>query len=458
MPREAAEAVDAVAVRCWNCAAEVPNGAASCLHCAMPVRGRPAATRDRPREPVVVEPPPTGSPGAPLFAPPARPDDPPSSAAPPVLPAASRQAEVPPENPGATGLPDAGVPLFGPGPATPGAAGQGRLFAPVRGPGGRGSEPAPAPSSAPGGARPSRSIDVGGAPTGPTTGGPPGAPPPGPPPPGAPPPGAAPPPLSGSTRVAAPGSPPAAPGGTPPPTGAAPPGQQAPGAGRIVGRVDGDISLDTENRSLRGVQVFIVAALAALAIVIVRATGAVLHNLPALLSTLLPLVLTLLFLFVIFGAAFGSSPRSLLGGAGRATRRAASTGAGAAARGVAAGVRTGARAGSSSGGLTASITVRRFRVKALAGEIVPCVQQGDLVGDEVRHGDYVLLEGRRTRDGHMLLSRVDVLQTPSGPVLAIIRTRSGLGHSAALVADRVCLVLGLALAAFVVLELVRMVL
>jgi hypothetical protein len=57
----------------------------------------------------------------------------------------------------------------------------------------------------------------------------------------------------------------------------------------------------------------------------------------------------------------------------------------------------------------------------------------------------------------MLLSRVDVLQTPSGPVLAVIRTRSGFGHGAALVADKVCLVLGLALAAYVVVELVRMV-
>lgn len=243
--------------------------------------------------------------------------------------------------------------------------------------------------------------------------------------------------------------------------GATAAGPQAQGPARIVGRVDGDISLDMETRSLRGVQVFIVAGLVALALGAVIVSGAVLSNLPGLLMTLLPAVLVLGFLVVICGMAFGASPGKILSGAGRATRGAAARGAGAAARGVAGGVRSGARAGmragASSSGLSTSITVRRFRVKAMTGEVVPCVQQGDLIGDEVRHGDYVLLEGRRTRDGHMLLSRVDVLQTPSGPVLSVIRTRSGFGHNAALVADRVCLVLGLALAVAVVVMAVRLV-
>jgi hypothetical protein len=107
--------------------------------------------------------------------------------------------------------------------------------------------------------------------------------------------------------------------------------------------------------------------------------------------------------------------------------------------------------------MNTSVTVRRFRVRSMTGELVSCVQQGDLIGDEVRHGDYVLLDGRRTRDNHLLVNRVDVLQAPGGPTLSVVRTRNGALHGMTLVADRVALVVGVGLAVWVVVELIRMV-
>jgi hypothetical protein len=57
----------------------------------------------------------------------------------------------------------------------------------------------------------------------------------------------------------------------------------------------------------------------------------------------------------------------------------------------------------------------------------------------------------------MLLNRVDVLQTPNGPTLSVVRTRRGPAHAAAIVADRVALVVGLALLAWSVYTVVQMV-
>lgn len=232
-------------------------------------------------------------------------------------------------------------------------------------------------------------------------------------------------------------------------------------AGRVVGRVDGDVSMDYENRSLRGIQVFATAGLLALAIALVQAVGAFLGELPGMVGALIPVALVLLMFLVIYGGIFGMSPARVLGGVGRAARSAAGSGARAvasgAAKGAAGGVRGGARASRSSGGMSASVTVRRFRVRSMSGELVSCVQQGDLIGDEVRHGDYVLLDGRRTRDNHLLVNRVDVLQGPGGPTLSVVRTRNGGLHGFTLVADRVALVVGLALLAWVVVEVVRMV-
>jgi hypothetical protein len=111
----------------------------------------------------------------------------------------------------------------------------------------------------------------------------------------------------------------------------------------------------------------------------------------------------------------------------------------------------------SAGGMSTSVTVRRFRVKSMTGELVSCIQRDDLIGDEVRHGDYVLLDGRKTRDGHLVVHRVDVLQAPGGPTLSVIRTRRGGLHGASLIADRVGGVVGLGLLVWSVIMVVRMV-
>jgi hypothetical protein len=223
--------------------------------------------------------------------------------------------------------------------------------------------------------------------------------------------------------------------------------------------VDGDVSMDLETRSLRGVQVFVTAAVLALAIVVIRGVGAMLTGLPGAIGALLPALLVVGCLLVICGMAFGIGPGKILGSAGRAAKSAAGQGARAvatgAARGAAGGIRGGARASRSAGGMSTTVTVRRFRVRSMTGELVSCVQQGDLIGDEVRHGDYVLLDGRRTRDHHLLVSRVDVLQAPGGPTISVIRTRRGGLHGATLIADRAALVLGLALFVWVAVEVVR---
>jgi hypothetical protein len=226
-----------------------------------------------------------------------------------------------------------------------------------------------------------------------------------------------------------------------------------------VGRVDGEVSIDLETRRLPGVQVLVAAGVLALALVVLQLAGAVLNGLPGIIGALIPAVLVIGMLLLICGMAFGISPGRVLGGAGRAAGGAAKAGARAVAsgtaRGASGGIRGGARMSRSAGGMSTSVTVRRFRVRAMTGELVSCVQQGDLVGDEVRHGDYVLLDGRRTRDGHMMLNRVDVLQTPNGPTLSVVRTRSA--HSAVMVADRVALAVGLALLGWSIFTVVQMV-
>ena len=232
-------------------------------------------------------------------------------------------------------------------------------------------------------------------------------------------------------------------------------------AGRVVGRVDGNVSVDLETRSLRGVQVFVTAGVLALAIAVIRGLGAFLTGLPGMVGALVPTALVLLMFLLIYGGLFGMSPARVLKGVGRGARSAAGAGARAAAsgaaKGAAGGLRGGARASRSAGGMSTSVTVRRFRVRSMSGELVSCVQQGDLIGDEIRHGDYVLLDGRRTRDNHLVVNRVDVLQAPGGPTLSVVRTRNGGLHGYTLIADRVALVLGLLLMGWVVVEVVRMV-
>jgi hypothetical protein len=229
-------------------------------------------------------------------------------------------------------------------------------------------------------------------------------------------------------------------------------------AGRLVGRVDGEVSCDSETRPLRGVRVFVIAGLLAVVLLVIRFLQSVVTGLPGLIGSLIPAVLVLVAFLWIYGMLFGK-PTALLRGAGRAARSGAAAGARATARGAAKGTAGGARAGarmtSSSSGLATTVPVRRFRVRALTGELVACVQQGELLGDEVRHGDHVLVEGRRTRAGHLAVRRVEVLQGPTGPALSVVRTRHG--SAAAVVADRVALVAGLAVAAWAAVEVVRMV-
>jgi hypothetical protein len=222
--------------------------------------------------------------------------------------------------------------------------------------------------------------------------------------------------------------------------------------------VDGDVTLDREYRSLRGFQVFIVAAILAAFVAVLRFSGVLIGGLPGLMSGLVPVILLCLGFAVIYGLIFGVSPQRTLRGAGRMAGKAARSGARAVAsgatRGAAGGLRGGGRLGASSGGMSTDIAVRRFRVRSMTGELVSCVQHGDLEGDEIRHGDYVLVDGRRKRDGHLLVRYAEVLQGPNGPTLNAVRTRRG-AHGTALVLDRIALGVGLAMAAGVAVVVVQ---
>jgi len=83
-----------------------------------------------------------------------------------------------------------------------------------------------------------------------------------------------------------------------------------------------------------------------------------------------------------------------------------------------------ASARSAAGDATA---VRRFAVKPLlGGDPIRCELHGDPDAGALRHGDLVRATVRRHRDGTCAVRRVEVLETPTGPVARTIRGRSPL--------------------------------
>jgi hypothetical protein len=88
--------------------------------------------------------------------------------------------------------------------------------------------------------------------------------------------------------------------------------------------------------------------------------------------------------------------------------------------------------------LGTTVPVRRFPVQVMAGTTVACVLDGELAGDGIVHGDIVRFAGRGTRDGQLMVRRLDVLATPSGPVLRELATRRPVRLVAATWGDRMC--------------------
>ena len=265
------------------------------------------------------------------------------------------------------------------------------------------------------------------------------------PPPGAPPPGAVPPSLRPPAATGSPASTPVAPGGVGAPAtlrsiGAPrPAGAQPAGFGVIIGVVNGSVSVTSELRRFWGVQALVALGLVGLILVLAGGLGQTGAAVPSAL--VVPFVL-FAFFGLIYSVLLGIGPARYFSALRRGVARVLRGTTRVVIRGASAGARRGMGALRPAAGSGHSVTVHRFRVQSVTGEISACVLLGDLVGDEVRHGDVVRVRGRRTRHGHYQVRRIDVLSAPAGPVVAAVTARPSTAFLLALWSDRVAKALG----------------
>jgi hypothetical protein len=183
--------------------------------------------------------------------------------------------------------------------------------------------------------------------------------------------------------------------------------------GPLVGRVDGDPIRDVITRTLWGSRLYAAASALAFAMLIVRGSRPLPTSPIGVGITLAAALLMVIGLLILVGMIAA----------------------------VSRGRQTGSR--------TSGVVVRRFRVRALTGDLVSCVLPGDSADDDLRHGDCVRMEGRQHRDGDLSVHRVEILESPAGPTLSVVHAR-GMGLRAAVVTDRVCLALAVVLVLWVV--------
>jgi hypothetical protein len=192
--------------------------------------------------------------------------------------------------------------------------------------------------------------------------------------------------------------------------------------GQIVGRV----SVDTVRIRLWGKPALTMAGLLAVIVVMLRLLQGGAGRGDTVFGPLLVPVIVLVYLVGIFYVLLGGS----LAGYGRLLGRSAGRAAKAASRVAVQGTAAGARGGLGAVGRARvgehDEAARRFRVQTVTGDVHACLLLGDPEGDDVRQGDIVHVTGRRTRQGHYVVTRVDVLSGPSGPVISTVLPR-GLG-------------------------------
>jgi hypothetical protein len=91
---------------------------------------------------------------------------------------------------------------------------------------------------------------------------------------------------------------------------------------------------------------------------------------------------------------------------------------------------------------THDMAARRFRLTPMAGwGPVDCVMYGEPRGPGLRHGDLVTVAARRTRKGHYVVRQVEVMASPTGPVVGRVTARPGMRFRVARLAGRLSLVL-----------------
>lgn len=176
----------------------------------------------------------------------------------------------------------------------------------------------------------------------------------------------------------------------------------------FVGTVTGSVDQQTDTHRDFGVPALVFSSLLGVGAVVVHTvTGSGRQNLMSILLTAVVLLCLLLIYQLILGRWFGR----LLRGATRVLRRAGSRLTGTVTRLAWQVIRRGATPSS------AALPVRHFQVQTLAGEIVPCLLRGELVGAEPRPGDTVRISGHRRLDGRYAVRRLARLSGPAGTVL-----------------------------------------
>lgn len=75
-----------------------------------------------------------------------------------------------------------------------------------------------------------------------------------------------------------------------------------------------------------------------------------------------------------------------------------------------------------------AVPVRRFRIQAMNGETIGCEMHGAVRGVVPGDGDIVRVAGRRAEDGHYVVRYLDILASPSGPVVSRFSRRAGMRH------------------------------
>lgn len=208
----------------------------------------------------------------------------------------------------------------------------------------------------------------------------------------------------------------------------------------VVGVVNGSVTQEAGYHRFWGARILVVALIALLVSVLAQVVRDGAAGGATLVGLLRHPVSLLVTIGVVSVVTFGGSVSGRFRGVGRGTGRA---GVGRAARGAASRAMGSVGAVRSTSATKATLTMRRFQVQTMTGEIYPCMLVGDLVGDEMRQGDVVRVRGRRDRRGMYIVKALEVLSSTGGPVTATVTARPPAGFTAAKIADRTCMALGL---------------
>ncbi|WP_099225961.1 hypothetical protein [Streptomyces sp. Ncost-T6T-1] len=214
--------------------------------------------------------------------------------------------------------------------------------------------------------------------------------------------------------------------------------------------------LDTMRRRLFGVGVLVALGLVHLLFILIRLIASIGEglSLAALLRDVIFFLATLAMMGIALSLAFRGSLSGSGGGGvfsmGLALIRSCFTLITTALRlvvtGLLHGFRSGTQAAQSAGQGELQQSVRRFRIRDMAGGITACTLVGELLGPEVRQGDLIRVSGRGVRSGHIRIRRAEILSTPGGPASSVVTTRTARRFQLGIWADGLAWLLAAALA------------